>query len=340
MTYHDYIEAATLLPLPWEKLGGSNILITGASGLIGSCLVEILMERNERNYHVFASGRNLHRLESLFSKYQLDPFFHLFPFDVCNELVSDIDFHYIVHAASEAAPAAFSSHPVEIIKSNIWGVAHLFDYGRQHHLKRFLYVSSGEIYGIGEGQPFSENDYGYVDCLQHRSCYPNSKRTAETLCISYQKEYGLDVVIARPCHTYGPHFTEKDNRVYAQFIRNILSGEDIILKSSGEQLRSWCFVVDCATAILYILLKGASGDAYNIADPFSNITINQLAQIFTRIGGKKVIRAEATLEEKASFNKMKQSLFNVEKLSSIGWTVLPGSIEEKIQASLKKCIGY
>ena len=154
--------------------------------------------------------------------------------------------------------------------------------------------------------------------------------------MAYAAEYGADVVIARPCHIYGPHFTEQDNRVYAQFIRNVLRGEDIVMKSTGEQFRSWCYVVDCVSALLYILLKGENGQAYNIADDASNITIKELADTVASICGKKVIFNLPDSDEKIGFNVVKKSIFLTEKLKSLGWVPLHGTIEQKMRSTIKE----
>ena len=250
-------------------------------------------------------------------------------------LQSDVQFDYIIHAASNASPNSFSNNPVEIVKANILGVSNLIEYGMGHGMKRFLYVSSGEVYGEGDGRVMTEEYSGYVDCLNPRSCYPSSKRTAETLCVSYASEYGADVVIARPCHVYGPNFTESDNRVYAQFIRNILHEEDIVLKSKGEQVRSWCYVVDCVSALLYVLLKGASGEAYNIADSNSVLTIRQLAEMFADIGSCKVIMDIPSDIEKSVFNPVSKSVFSVDKLERLGWKV-SGNMYEKMSKTVSQ----
>ena len=335
MTYYDDIVAAASISIPWDKLSGSNILITGATGLIGSCLVDTLMSHPNKDYHIYASGRNEKRAKERFQKYLSDPSFHFFKYDVQTPLVCNIDFQYIIHAASNASPNFFATKPVEIVKSNILGVANLIDYGIYHGLKRFLYISSGEVYGEGDGRIFVEDYSGYVNPTSSRSCYPSSKRTAETLCVSYSTEYGIDTVIARPCHTYGPDFTESDNRVYAQFIRNVLAGEDIKMKSSGSQFRSWCYIVDCVTALLFILLKGESGQAYNIADEKSNISIKELAQIIASIKGKKVILENPTSTELAGFNVVKKSVFSTEKLKSLGWNV-----NSNIKDNFEKILEY
>ena len=307
------------MDLPLEKLSGSNILVTGATGLIGGCLVEALMLNPRRDYAVYASGRNQERAQERFKSFADDKGFHFIQHDVLKPLQGDVRFDYVFHAASNASPNFFAQKPVEVIKSNIDGVTHLMEYGLDHGMRRFLYVSSGEVYGEGDGRAFTEDYSGYVDCTKSRSCYPSSKRAAETLCVSYAEEYGADVVIARPCHVYGPYFTEQDNRVYAQFIRNVLHGENIIMKSTGEQFRSWCYVVDCVSALLHILLKGESGEAYNIADASSNISIRELAETIASIGGCKVVIDVPDAEEKKGYNVVTKSVFDTGKISKLGW---------------------
>lgn len=334
-SYRDDILAAASEGLPWEQLEGKNILVTGATGLIGGCLVEVLMA-HEGNYQIYAAGRNELRARERFAPFANDRRFHFLRYDVSDPLLAGQDFHFIVHAASGASPSAFASQPVEVVKANILGVANLMDYGLSHNMRRMLYVSTGEIYGEGgatldtpDGKAFVESDSGYVNCATQRACYPSSKRAAETLCIAYGAEYGADVVIARPCHVYGPNFTESDNRVYAQFLRNILRGEDIVMKSDGSQYRSWCYVVDCVRALLYILLKGESGEAYNIADETSNVTIRELAETIANIGGRKVVIRKPDNQESSGYNVVTKSIFSTAKLQRLGWNV-SGSMGEKL----------
>lgn len=334
-SYKDDIISAAGEALPWEKLDGKNILVTGATGLIGGCLVEVLMA-HDGNYNVFAAGRNETRAGERFAPFANDRRFHFVRHDVSEPLQSDIAFHYVVHAASGAAPSAFASQPVEVMKANILGVANLVEYGLVHDMQRLLYVSTGEVYGEGgatldtpDGMAFTETDSGYVDCATQRACYPSSKRAAETFCIAYGAEYGADVVIARPCHVYGPNFTESDNRVYAQFLRNIQRGEDIVMKSDGSQYRSWCYVVDCVRALLYILLKGERGEVYNVADEKSNVTIRQLAEMIAEIGGKKVVMKKPDNQESSGYNVVTKSIFSTAKLQRLGWSI-EGSMSEKL----------
>ena len=320
--------------LPWEKLSSRRILVTGSTGLIGGCLVDALMLNPNRNYQLFASGRNKQRALDRFKEYVECDDFHFLEYDVLYPLNCDVDFDYIIHAASYASPNAFVQNPVEVMKSNIIGVSNLIEYGLAHQMKRFLYISTGEIYGEGDGRVFDEEYSGYVNCLIPRSCYPSSKRAAETMCVSYAAEYGADVVIARPCHVYGPNFSEKDNRVYAQFIRNILNDSDIIMKSTGEQFRSWCYVADCVSALLYVLLKGEKGQAYNIADSQSVISIKELAETIAEIGNKSVIMEVPSVSESLGYNVVTKSVFLTEKLEALGWSV-EGTMKEKLEKTLK-----
>ena len=339
MTYREHLQNAAAVSLPWQKLSGCNVLVTGATGLIGSCVVDVLMLHPDKDFHVYAAGRNEVRAQTLFSEYAEDSTFHFFPYDVMQPLCSDISFHYIIHAASNASPNFFAKQPVEVMKANLMGVCHLMDYGLQHDLRRFLYVSTGEVYGEGDGRVFTEDYSGYVNTMSPRSCYPSSKRAAETLCVAYAEEYGVDAVVARLSHVYGPRFTESDNRVYAQFIRNVLQSEDILMKSTGEQFRSWCYVVDAVKGLLYVLLKGQSGSAYNVADASSNISIRQLAEIVAEIGGRRVIVDVPADEEKKGYNPVTMSVFSTEKLESLGWK-LRGAMREKMESTILECKRY
>lgn len=327
---------AEIRDLPWEKLSGCNILVTGATGLIGSCLVDVLMTNPNKDYQVYALGRNEKRAKARFYQFQDDPSFHFLLGDVTQPLVCDVPFHFIIHAASNGSPNFFTTNPVEVMKSNIYGVVNLIEYGVRHDMKRFLYVSTGEVYGVNETNLLDERSYGFVDILNTRSCYPSSKRAAETLAMCYAGEYGADVVIARPCHTYGPYFTESDNRVYAQFIRNVLNGEDIILKSAGTQYRSWCYVEDCVSALLFILLKGKSGEAYNVADKNSVATIRELAETIAHIAGRKVVIQVPSDKEKKGFTPIKRAVFDTAKLEALGCMV-SGTMVDKLRKTIDIC---
>lgn len=338
-TYNNDISLIFQCDLPWEKLSHCNILVTGATGLIGGCFVDALMMNPQRDYNIFASGRNEDRARTRFAKYNSFKEFHFVKQDLMQPLLGDTKYDFIIHAAGGAYPAEFSMRPVEVIRSNIDCLANLMDYGLSHGMKRLLYVSTGEVYGEGDGRAFTEDYSGYVNINLSRSCYPSSKRAAETLCVSYASEYGADVVIARPCHVYGPNFTESDNRAFSQFIRNVLNGEDIIMKSKGEQFRSWCYVVDCVSALFHILLKGENCQAYNVANPNSNISIRELAEIIAHQANKSVKVELPTEEEKQGFNLVKKSTFSIEKIEMLGWspqTSIINGIESTLSTLLSR----
>lgn len=316
-TYYDDIRRVKDLDLPWETLDKSNILIVGATGLIGRALVDVLMQLPDKNYHLYAGVRDLDYAQHCFAKYKDETAFTVLRYDVATPVPFDTDFHYIIHAASYAGPDAFKHDPVGIIKANIQGVDHLFSYGTRHNLKKLLYISSAEVYGEGNGTPFCEKDSGTFDWLSLRACYPSAKRAAETLCVSYASQHRIETSIARPCHVYGPFFTPKDERAYAQFIRNILADENILLKSAGHQQRSWCYVVDSAFALLYVLLKGENGNAYNIADMQSNASIREFAEILASKGGRDVVFELP--EQGAESPIISRAIFNTEKISKLGW---------------------
>nr|MBP7472986.1 NAD-dependent epimerase/dehydratase family protein [Prevotella sp.] len=333
-TYWDDVKAVGNALLPWNKLEGCNILVAGATGLVGSCIVDVLMNSDNIHCHVYAGGRNKDRAKSRFARYWDMDNFSFVCIDVTEEIKCTVDYHYIIDAASNASPNFFTQQPVEVMMANIQGVNNLMKYGIAHCMQRFLYVSTGEIYGQSVGKVFKETDSGYVNSMLSRSCYPSSKRAAETLCASFASEYGTDVVIGRLCHTYGPYFTESDNRVFAQFIRNVLNGEDILMNSEGSQYRSWCYVVDSVKAILFVLLKGDKGEAYNIADETSCFSIRELADAIASSRNKKVI-VRVCDNNKMSNSGIKTALFDTCKLKKLGFSI-SGTWMDKINSTINE----
>lgn len=305
-------------------LENKSIIITGATGLVCSAVVDLLMrfvEKEKIKILVSVTGRDINKLNKRFKNYIDNPFFNMVIFDACdtNCLLSG-NYDYIIHGASNAYPDIIMKEPVETMLSNILGLKKLLDYANENETKRVLYISSSEVYGQKDGgDPYEENQYGYIDLLNARNSYSVSKRAAETLCVSYSEEYGVDSVIVRPGHIYGPTASSQDKRVSSAWAYAAARGEKIVMKSSGSQLRSYCYCLDCASAIVKVLIKGEKCCAYNISNPNSIISIKQMAELLSKCAGVELITEEPTSEEKKGFNPMDNSSLNSKCLLSLGW---------------------
>lgn len=322
-TYIDDLRCAIAHSVNIQRVFNSSILITGASGLIGSFLVDMLLlcnKENGSNITIYALGRNQRRLENRFLSAKTDKLVFI-EHDVCNTPKFDFKVDFILHAASNAYPSAFNNYPVDTIMSNILGTKHLLDYGLSHSAKRLLYVSSGEVYGQGDLSldSFDESYSGYVNPISPRSCYPTAKRAAETLCISFTKQYGLDTVIVRPSHTYGPTATASDNRANVQFVNMALTGENIVLNSAGNQMRSYTYIADTASAILTVLTCGKRCEAYNIANKYSVTTIVGFAHEVAKLTGVNVVFDSTDEVANAERSPITKQILDSKKVEELGW---------------------
>jgi nucleoside-diphosphate-sugar epimerase len=334
--YQEDIASIASCDINWKALDNHRILITGATGMIGSFFIDTLMYRNKRydsNISIYAVIRNAIHAKNRFGMYWKNPLFKFIVQDVIEKINLTENVDYIIHGASNAYPASFVADPVGIMKANILGLSNLFDYGIEKNIKRVLYISSGEVYGEGTGNDFTESYSGYLDYLNPRSCYPVSKRATETLCIAYSVQHNIDAVIVRPCHIYGPTITKADNRAFAQFTRDVLAKRDVILKSKGDQYRSYCYVADCVSALLVILLYGETRNSYNISGKDSNVSIAELANYIALTGGRKVVFNISTAEEQKGYSVISRAVLDPGKLESLGWQAkytLPEGIKRTI----------
>mgnify|MGYP001212162986 CR=1 FL=1 len=306
-----------------DMLKNKSVLITGATGLIGSAIVDTLIYANKAenfDINIFATSRDIDKLRKRFEKYSNDKDLTFVNYEASRDLKFDFKVDYIIHGASNAHPIAYSLEPVETMISNFYGLNNLLNYAKNFNVSRTLYISSSEVYGEKQdSKPYREEDYGYVDILNPRACYPSTKRSAETLCSSYKMEYDIDVVIVRPGHIYGPTMTNNDSRAFAQFARNVIEGKDIVMKSPGLQLRSYCYVFDCVSAILSVLLNGVSGEAYNISNRDSIVTIRDLAESFAKRCGVEIVFENPNNVEVLGYNMMSYSALDASKLEGLGW---------------------
>ena len=305
-----------------DLLKGCSVMICGATGLIGSFLTDMLLDFNKNHdghIKIYAMGRNMERLQKRFDFSAKS--LHFLEHDVTQPLLFDFSVDYIIHAASNAYPASFNQDPVGTLLGNVLGTKNLLEYGMTHDMRRLLFVSSGEVYGQGTSdiEAYEETYSGYVDPMSPRSCYPNGKRVSETLCSSYSKQYGVDVVVARPCHTYGPNVTDLDNRANVQFVNNVLKGEDIVMKSAGLQVRSYCYIADCASALLTVLLNGGKGEAYNISNPDSVVSIAGFAGEVAEQAGRKLVYADPDSVDLAERSPISRQVLDAKKLCQLGW---------------------
>ena len=307
-----------------KTLEGKAVLITGASGLVCSSVVDVLFrynDKHENKIQILAAGRCQKKMYDRFKEMVDRDDFTFVTYDA-SKTDNHLDVHadYIIHGASNASPKMIVKEPVETMMSNFLGMKYLLDYAKEQGTNRILYISSSEVYGEKEGtRPYKEGQYGYIDLLKSRNSYSVGKRAAETLCASYADEYGVESVIVRPGHIYGPTASPHDNRVASAWAYSVARGEDIVMKSDGAQIRSYCYCLDCASAMLKVLLNGQNCHAYNISNPDSIISIKGIAEILSRSAGVQLKIELPTEEERKGFNPMSNSSLESTSLLELGW---------------------
>ena len=327
----DIKKVAEDINLNFENFKNKKILITGATGLICSFLVDVLMYRNENyndNITIYMISRNEEKIKERYKKYKLEKLSNnnsenliYIIQDVCTPFNFDINFDYIIHGASNTHPLMYSTDPVGTITTNVMGLDNLLKYSINYNTKRVFLMSSVEIYGENDGSinEFCESDFGYINCNTLRAGYPESKRVCEALCQAYISKYNLDIVIGRFSRIYGPTMQMQDSKAIAQFIKNAVNGEDIVLKSEGNQYYSYCYVADAVGAMLKIIFDGTNGEAYNISDKNSDITLKDLAKILASYNNKEVVFQLPDEKERKGYSTATLAIMNSEKLKKIGW---------------------
>ena len=308
--YIEDVKKTAGMSLPWNQFKDKSFVITGATGLIGSFLVDVLLEKNRTdnlNCTVYALVRNESKAQARFSAYIGDPHLVFVKYDVREQLVDgSIDkADYVLHLASNTHPVLYATDPIGTITTNIIGVQNLLDYSVKHNVTRFVFASSNEMYGENRGdvELFNEEYCGYINCNTLRAGYPESKRCGEALCQAYIAQKGLDVVIARFTRTFGP----------------TMSMTDIVLKSAGTQFFSYTYVSDAVSGLLTLLLDGKCGEAYNIADESGDIMLKDLAAVIAGISGREVVFEIPDSVEAAGFSKATKARLDGSKLRALGW---------------------
>lgn len=323
----------------WKAFKDSSIMVAGATGMIGSCLIDAVMLLNKEadlNCRIVALGRNAKKAQGRFGSYWDDANFTFAEGDINAGVNYDGHVDYILHAASNTHPLAYSKFPISTITTNAIGTNNLLSYAAEHGVKRVLFMSSVEVYGENRGDvdKFKEDYLGYLDCNTLRAGYPESKRTGEALCQAYIKEKGLDVVIARLSRSFGPTMLKSDSKALSQFIKKGIAKEDIVLKSAGTQQYSYIYSVDAVAAIFFTLVHGKCGEAYNVAGSKCDTTLKNLAETIADAVGTKVVFELPDAEEASGYSTATKALLDIDKISQLGF-VADTELRDALKATMR-----
>ena len=312
----------------------NSFLITGATGLIGRALIQHLSKLGAK---IYACCRSSEKFKAYFSGYtDIVPVYG----DICTLDIHSIDVDYIIHAASTTTSRDFVDKPVETIRTAVGGTLNILDQCRKKELKGFVYISSMEAFGITptDNRDIHENDLGYIDVMNVRSSYSESKRMCENLCASYASEYGVPAKVIRLAQTVGPGVSYTDNRVTVQFARSVIEGKDIILKTEGKTKRPVLYIDDAVSAILTVLEKGKAGECYTAANPETFCTIRETAEEIIHNIAQDKIKLVFDLDPNAGYAPDICLNLNVDKLKTLGWEPKVGLVEayRRLIDSLRK----
>lgn len=289
-----------------------TILVTGATGLIGKLCVKSLLNSGY-NTQVIALVRDEEKAKNIFGESKRLTYLVQ---DINQRINTTRRVDYIIHAASTTSSKDFVEKPVETIYTAINGSRNILEFAKNKRLEGMVYLSSLEIYGVNEKENIKERDYGYIDILNPRSSYSESKKMVETMCISYGTEYGVPVKIARLAQTFGAGVSISDNRVFAQFAKAIINKENIILHTKGETKRNYCYTTDAVRGIFTILTKGENNNAYNVANENSYCSISEMAHLLEN----EYTKVEYKIDEvNRGYNPTVKIALNTEKLNALGW---------------------
>lgn len=291
---------------------GKTILVTGATGLIGKLCVKSLLNSGY-NTQVIALVRDEEKAKNIFGESKRLTYLVQ---DINQRINTTRRVDYIIHAASTTSSKDFVEKPVETIYTAINGSRNILEFAKNKRLEGMVYLSSLEIYGVNEKENIKERDYGYIDILNPRSSYSESKKMVETMCISYGTEYGVPVKIARLAQTFGAGVSISDNRVFAQFAKAIINKENIVLHTKGETKRNYCYTTDAVRGIFTILTKGENNNAYNVANGNSYYSISEMAHLLEN----EYTKVEYKIDEvNRGYNPTVKIALNTEKLNALGW---------------------
>ena len=308
-----------------EDLRKRHFLITGATGLLGSIMTKALLALDEKHHlglEIFCPVRSMEKARNVFGQDIQRLEIQEIPLTQINIQTTGEHIDSIIHFAAPTASKYFILHPAETMNTIVDGTSALLEYARSlRGLKGFVYVSSLEVYGsiLDDTNTVTEDVQGYVDPMDSRSCYPLAKRATECLCHCYAEEYGIPTVTARLTQTFGAGISLTDNRVFAQFARSAVQNADIILHTEGLPARPYCYTTDAISALLYILLRGTAGKAYNVANESTYISIRDMAEMIRRLFAPK-IHVRIIPEEHCGYAPTTRLKLDCTRLRELGWT--------------------
>ena len=315
-------------PIDWGRFNDKTILISGANGFLPAYMVETLLFLNHKGLisgvKIIGLVRNIDKAKTRFKHYLNDDNLEFIVQDVCEPVKIDKKIDFVIHAASQASPKYYGLDPVGTLIANTLGTINLLKLAQTNSVESFLYFSSGEVYGtLDETKiPTKENDFGYLDPTNVRSCYAESKRMGETICVSWLHQHNVPIKIVRPFHTYGPGMALDDGRVYADFVSDIVNNRNIVLKSDGSAKRAFCYLSDATIAFFLVLLKGEIGEAYNVGNQECEISVYDLAHKLVHLFPEKKLKVITHEEQNTGYIKSNVSRIcpDLTKINSLGWT--------------------
>lgn len=320
--------------IPWVSLHGRSVLVTGATGLIGTTLVKSLLWyglQQEADLRVHALVRDVDKARARFAgPLEAGAPLSLLRGDV--RALPPVDEHVdvIVHGASLTASKDFVARPVDTIQTALQGTEQVLELAKAHSVTSLVYLSSMEVYGAPDGsRRVTESDFDGFDPVLVRSSYPESKRMAESLCAAYAAQHGVPAKVLRLTQTFGPGVDRDDRRVFADFTRRSLGGEDIVLHTAGESARSYLYTADAVSALLTVLLRGVDGQAYNAANEQTYCSIRDMAELVARICGPSPVQVRVEPQDLAGLGYapiLKMDL-DTAKLQALGWRPTVGLAE-------------
>lgn len=313
--------------LRWDLFKNKHVLISGVGGFIARYLTTALLyisDSLELNLKVTGLARDPVSARSRFGGLMDCSGLTILEADLARAIPEVPKVDYVIHAASQASPKYFRSDPVGTMAANLRGSELMLEITRRCPEARYMFFSSSEIYGkvsMPSCNSIGETEYGYLDCLDVRSCYAESKRAGETLAISYYQQYGSRVVIVRPFHTYGPGMLLNDGRVFADFVRDFVEGRDIVIRSDGLATRAFCYLADAVSAFLRILLRGEAGAAYNVGNPAAACSVGDLAELIVRLFPERKTRVIRDFQPATDYmpSPFRIQVPDVGKLKGLGW---------------------